>query len=426
MTGKGFIFNHEKCVGCGSCGASCVLENGWNVRPRSIYATNTDFSLPSAVINLSLACNHCADPLCLKSCPANAYFKDEDTGAILIDDNKCLGCRYCQWNCPFDAPKFDPESRVIGKCSLCYSSLKEGIEPACSRACPTGALHYEEINNNDEAKWPEWFPESGIKPSLQLTGSINPVPLIIIPEPDYRNVKKNEADDKLSPEWSLILFSFLVTVAASDICASLIKGQFSQPLLIIPVLAAAGIASLFHLGKPLRAWRSVMNLGKSPLSREIILFLLFSGLTVSALFTKIPSLIVASSVSGLITLVAIDNVYILKTSRNRKILLHSGQTLLSGLLIISYLSLSLIPFIFIAVIKLSFLVTNPDLTKNLTILRFIRIAVLLIVIAGWGSGFGKPDLVMILMMLSGELIDRFLFYVDFEPENIRNNINNFK
>jgi Fe-S-cluster-containing dehydrogenase component/DMSO reductase anchor subunit len=383
--------------------------------------------MPAAVINLSLACNHCADPLCLKGCPSNAYHKDHATGAIIIDDSKCLGCRYCQWNCPYDAPKFDIENRVIGKCNLCYGSLSEGIGPACSRACPTGALRYGEMNNPDESHWPDWFPEPGISPSIEFPSRVNPVPLKIIPEGRFTNSeRKQEQGNNSLPEWSLVIFSFLVTAAASVMCSSLLKGEYPSPFLVLPLLAVSGIASLFHLGRPLRAWRSVANFRHSPLSREIVLFLLFSAISASAIITRLPSLLAAASVSGLIALVAIDNVYMLRTVKTSSVIFHSGQSLLTGLLLISYMSQNIIPFIFIASIKITFSVLNPRLTRKLVIPGIIRIAFLLIVMAGWVSGFVGQDIIMLILLLIGELIDRSLFYIDFEPASIRQYIFNYK
>jgi len=131
---RGFIYNQNKCVGCNACRVACVLENGWNVTPRMVYTFNNEINTGIPLVNLSLACNHCEEPVCLEGCPSNAYFRDETTGAIVINDNKCIGCKYCKWNCPFDAPKFDQGKKVIGKCNLCYTGLIEGRMPACTYA----------------------------------------------------------------------------------------------------------------------------------------------------------------------------------------------------------------------------------------------------------------------------------------------------
>ena len=148
---EGFIFDHNKCVACGACSAACIFENNWSFSPREIYAYNSA-ALPSLpVINLSLACNHCQNAVCMDGCPSSAYSKEPSTGAIILDDAKCIGCRYCQWNCPYDAPKYLISQKVIGKCNLCYQRLIEGSLPACSTACPTGALQFGKLNDQSSS-----------------------------------------------------------------------------------------------------------------------------------------------------------------------------------------------------------------------------------------------------------------------------------
>ena len=79
---------------------------------QGIYITfNSEAKHLFPVINLSLACNHCESAVCMEGCPASAYSRETLTGAILLDEKKCIGCRYCQWNCPYDAPKFNSENQ---------------------------------------------------------------------------------------------------------------------------------------------------------------------------------------------------------------------------------------------------------------------------------------------------------------------------
>ena len=113
-------------------------------------------------VNISLACNHCKEAVCLNGCPSGSYFREPSTGAIVIDDQKCIGCRYCQWNCPYDAPKFNREKRIIGKCNLCYRGLQEGRLPACAVACPTGALNFGKLSETAIKNSPGWFPEKNL------------------------------------------------------------------------------------------------------------------------------------------------------------------------------------------------------------------------------------------------------------------------
>ncbi len=80
--------------------------------------------------------------LCLEGCPSGSFSREPASGGIIVDENKCIGCSYCKWNCPYDAPKINLQKGIIEKCDLCYRRLSEGLEPACTSACPTGALNY--------------------------------------------------------------------------------------------------------------------------------------------------------------------------------------------------------------------------------------------------------------------------------------------
>ncbi len=421
---KGFIFNHNKCVACGACNAACILENGWTVHPREIYTYNKDVSVSLPLINLSLACNHCEKPVCLECCPTGTYFREPQTGAIVIDDKKCIGCKYCQWNCPYDAPKFDAKKRIIGKCNLCYSGLLDGRLPACTDACPTGALSYGELPGIDtENKFP-WFPDKDLNPSLEFSGEHNTViiPLKIIPENMYVNQMpvKSEKPSTETREWSLVAFSFLATLSVSSVISSLINGVFPNFIFIVLINILTGLVSLFHLGRKLRAWRALSNLKSSPLSREIALFLIYGAVSILAVITELPAVLVVASIVGLLLLIVIDSVYI-NSDKRKSVIFHSGQTFLSSLLIASFFSGAVIPFIFIALIKVVSSIHKIYFTKgtgNNFGLRYFRLAILVVMgirIISAGYSF---DPVIIALFLAGELIDRIIFYSDFEPMNL--------
>lgn len=94
--------------------------------------------------HLSISCNHCEDPLCVKSCPTKALGKRED-GIVLIDENKCIGCRYCEWACPYGSPQFNKKTGAMTKCHLCHDRLDKGQRPVCVEACPMRALDFGEL-----------------------------------------------------------------------------------------------------------------------------------------------------------------------------------------------------------------------------------------------------------------------------------------
>ena len=350
---KGFIFDYNKCVNCNACNAACVLENGWNVHPRNIYTYNSIAEIILPVINLSLACNHCESAVCMKGCPTSALRRDEITGAIIVDEIKCIGCKYCQWNCPYDAAKFDTQSKTIVKCNLCYSELISGGQPACSSSCPTGALSYGQLSESGSSGPYIWFPDKKLNPAIEFTNGINKSSLRIIPENVFAQIesKPEHKNKSIASEISLLLFSFLSTFSVATLISSFIKGKFPEKMIFIPVLVLTGLISLFHLGRKSRSWRSISNLRTSPLSREILFFITYAVLSTISIFVHIPVLSIISSFAGLIFLVMIDNVYIFSDKR-KSVILHSGQTFISALLMASFFSGIIFPFIFIALIKL--------------------------------------------------------------------------
>ena len=91
-------------------------------------------------LNISMACNHCDNPVCLKGCPTRAYTKFAEYGAVLQDPDICFGCGYCTWVCPYNAPQLDTKAGHVSKCNMCVDRLEVGLKPACSSACLAGAL----------------------------------------------------------------------------------------------------------------------------------------------------------------------------------------------------------------------------------------------------------------------------------------------
>jgi Fe-S-cluster-containing dehydrogenase component/DMSO reductase anchor subunit len=424
---KGFIFNYKKCVNCKACSAACVLENGWSVYPRNIYSYNAEAELFLPVINLSLACNHCESAVCMKGCPVSAFSREAETGAVLLDDLKCIGCKYCQWNCPYDAPKYNAESGTMAKCNLCYNGLIEGRQPACSSACPTGALSYGPLSEQYTGNSFSWFPEKGIRPSVEFTTGPVSTPLKIIPENIYseKPIEPDAYERKVSLEFSLILFSFLSAVSVAEILTSLIKGKFPDKIIFLSVILLAGLVSLFHLGRKLRSWRSVINVKDSPLSREIASLIVYSFISLPAVIFSIPGLMIASAIAGLLFLLMIDSVYLF-ADRSKKVIFHSGQTFMTALLICSFMSGAILPFTFIALIKLALSVFNRSgwkLHSKYFSLRFMRIAFLVISGASLISHISYSDILLVFLFLSGELFDRIIFYIDFRPPDINKLIN---
>jgi formate dehydrogenase iron-sulfur subunit len=85
-------------------------------------------------------CMHCADPGCLKACPAPGAIVQYANGIVDFHEENCIGCGYCITGCPFDIPRLSKKDSKVYKCTLCSDRVAVGLEPACIKTCPTGAL----------------------------------------------------------------------------------------------------------------------------------------------------------------------------------------------------------------------------------------------------------------------------------------------
>ena len=157
-TQLGFYFDASACTGCKACQVACKDKNNLPVGViwRRVYnyggggwvasAAHKDVMIPNNIFaySISAACMHCENPVCVEVCPTTAMSKDEN-GIVSIDDDKCIGCRYCEWACPYGAPQFNEAAGVMTKCNLCKDLLAEGGNPACVDACPMRALEFGDI-----------------------------------------------------------------------------------------------------------------------------------------------------------------------------------------------------------------------------------------------------------------------------------------
>ncbi|MGL4979413.1 MAG: 4Fe-4S dicluster domain-containing protein, partial [Plesiomonas sp.] len=94
---------------------------------------------------LSIACNHCSEPTCVAGCPTGAMHKRAEDGLVVVNQDVCVGCRYCEMRCPYGAPQFDAQKKVMSKCDGCYQRVAEGLMPVCVGSCPQRALDFGEI-----------------------------------------------------------------------------------------------------------------------------------------------------------------------------------------------------------------------------------------------------------------------------------------
>lgn len=154
-TQLGFYFNADVCVGCKACQLACKDKNDLPVGViwRRVIEYESGSWTPSGSIMVpqeifgyftSIACNHCENAICMDACPAGAITKT-DKGIVLINEDKCIGCRYCEWVCPYAGPQYNHETGAMTKCDFCYDLQAAGKNPACVDACPMRALEFGDI-----------------------------------------------------------------------------------------------------------------------------------------------------------------------------------------------------------------------------------------------------------------------------------------
>jgi len=137
------------CTGCETCVHACKetyelgRDRAWrwktNVDDLSSTRFTTIITRPGSR-HIRQQCRHCKEPACVSACLVGALQKT-DIGPVIYDEHRCMGCRYCMVACPYGIPRYKWESPVpyVRKCILCYDRIKQGLQPACTEACPYGA-----------------------------------------------------------------------------------------------------------------------------------------------------------------------------------------------------------------------------------------------------------------------------------------------
>lgn len=288
-----FHFNMARCIGCQCCVVACNEQNNnpASVNWRRVGEIEGGTYPDTKRFHLSMACNHCGDPSCLTGCPVDAYEKDEKTGIVRQKEDACIGCQYCIWNCPYGVPQYNPERKIVTKCDMCYSRLSDGVAPACVAACPEAAITIEKVSIVD---WTRDHTEADCPqlPSSQQTLSTTRITLPKnLPKETLKANRHNIQPEK--PHTPLILLTVLTQLAIGGFFflwlgdfflrfsdsgttrqLSGFLGVGASAMLFVTLLAIA--ASIFHLGRPLYAFRALKMWRRSWLSREVLSFTLFS------------------------------------------------------------------------------------------------------------------------------------------------------
>jgi formate dehydrogenase iron-sulfur subunit len=271
-----FHFDMTKCIGCRSCEVACNEQNGnpADLHWRRIGEIEGGIYPNTRRHYLSMGCNHCLDPDCLRGCPVNAYTKDPVTGIVLHSAEACIGCQYCVWNCPYSVPQFNPERGVVGKCDMCHGRLSDGLEPACVNACPDGAISIEIVNVD---AWRADY-SAAESPGMPAAGQTISTTRITLPQCSA-GLERVDVD-RIRPEHahlSLVFMTTLIQAVAGSLAVALIARVLNPLVLALLLLVTAFTLniSVFHLGRPAYAWRALKMWRRSWLSREVLLFGLF-------------------------------------------------------------------------------------------------------------------------------------------------------
>ncbi len=330
----GFYFNADNCISCHACESACSLKNDLppHLAYRAVGYVEGGTWPAYRRLNISMACNHCDNPVCLKGCPTRAYTKLAEYGAVLQDPDICFGCGYCTWVCPYNAPQLDTTRGHVHKCNMCIDRLEVGLKPACAAACLAGALDFGVIETTPENRTQletaiPGFPDPSIThPNIrfQQTRSL-PDEMHRPDAAPVRYVRDGETPGRYRPEaaaprrapgWNLrglrsredplVVFTLLTQLVAGTFLL-LFLGPMAgleelapgrHPLLHGSVLfALVGLQTLalalstFHLGRPHRFYRAFNNLRYSPVSREVAgIAVFFNLLAAYTLLTTLPDL----------------------------------------------------------------------------------------------------------------------------------------
>lgn len=284
-----FDVDLDRCSGCKACVTACHSLNGLDEKEtwRDVGLLIGGTTANPVIQHVTTACHHCLEPACMTACPVDAYEKNPVTGIVKHLDDQCFGCQYCTLACPYDVPKYHAGKGIVRKCDMCSDRLAHGEAPACVQACPHEAIAIrlvdcEQVVEDSEA---DLFLPAAPDPHITLPTTIyrtkRVFPRNLLPV-DYHTVSAQ------LPHWPLIIMLVLTQLSVGAFLSGFVLESFLDESLVVSLRPLHSLSALIfgllamasstlHLGRPQFAYRAVIGLRHSWLSREIVAFGAFAG-----------------------------------------------------------------------------------------------------------------------------------------------------
>lgn len=284
-----FEVDLDSCSGCKSCVTACHSLNGLaeNETFRDVGLLIGGTSTQPVLQHVTAACHHCIEPACQTVCPTLAYVKDSVTGIVKHLDDQCFGCQYCILACPYEVPQYNAKRGIVRKCDMCSSRLQVGEAPACVQACPNQAIAIRVIKTADVV--------ADCEINSFLPGA--PDPQLTLPTTNYKSTRSFPRNllpaDYYAAHAAHAHFPLIAMLVLTQLSVGALWIRAALPMTRLPIVAElhslqavsallfgliALAAATLHLGRPHLAYRAILGLRTSWLSREIVAFGVFATL----------------------------------------------------------------------------------------------------------------------------------------------------